>query len=231
VTSRASRRGPAVAAILATLAAIALSIAYLDRPLAYWAHGLDPGFIAICARLTLLGDSKWYLVPLGLAVPALYLAAARSPDPSRAAALRRMMWTSVFLFAAIAVSGLLVDLLKIVFGRARPILLFREGDAAWHFFSLKPKLHGFPSGHANTFVALAFALGLLRRRFLFPLLVLAALLSLTRIAVAEHYLSDLIAGGGLAIATTLWLRGVFARRGLVFQRADEGVAGARRIAH
>lgn len=214
---------------LAVLGAIALSIAYLDRPIAYWVHDLDPAFVELCLRITSLGESAWYLVPLGVAIPVLYLAGARTRDPARAAMLRRLLWTALFVFLAIALSGLLTDLLKILFGRARPALLLREGYYGWQPFALKGKLHAFPSGHANTITALALALGLLWPRLMKPLLLLAGLVMLTRVAVGAHYLSDVIAGAAIAAVTTPWLHHAFARRRLL-ARGEGGAARARRFA-
>lgn len=208
----------------ATLAAILFSIAYLDRPLAQLANHLDPVIHVFCERITVLGDSAWYLIPLGVAIPMLFALQWREQDAARAAQLRRLCWIALFLFVAIALSGLVADLLKILFGRARPVLLLREDDFGWHPLSLKTKLHSFPSGHANTVIALALALGFIWPRALKLLLIAAALVALTRIAVDAHYLSDVIAGTALAVATTLWLRAFFARHGWLFERRiDEHV--------
>ena len=207
-------------ASLAVLGAIALSIPYLDRPIAYRARDLDPAIVELCLRITSLGEAAWYLVPLGVAIPALYLAGARTRDPARAAMLRRLLWAALFVFLAIALSGLLTDLLKFLFGRARPVLLLREGYSGWQPFALKGKLHAFPSGHATTVAALALALGLLWPRLMQPLLLLAGFVMLTRVAVGAHYLSDVIAGSALGVATTLWLHRAFARRRLLESNED-----------
>lgn len=201
-----------------TLSAILLSIAYLDRPLAELSSHLDPMIRVFCEHITVLGDSAWYLVPLGIATPPLYIFQQREQDPARAAGLRRLCWIALFLFVAIAFSGLMVDLLKILFGRARPVLLLRENNFSWHPLSFSAKLNSFPSGHANTVFALALALGFIWRHLLKPLLMVAALVALSRIAVGAHYLSDVIAGAAVAMVTTLWLRSFFARRCWIFER-------------
>ena len=216
-------------ASLGVLGTIALSIAFLDRPIAYWARDLDPAIVQLCLRVTSLGEAGWYLVPLGIAIPVLYVAAARTRDPARAARLRRLLWAAIFVFLAVALSGLLTDLLKILFGRARPVLLVREGYAGWQPFALKGKLHAFPSGHANTIAALALALGLLWPRLMKPMLLLAVVVVLTRVAVGAHYLSDVIAGAAVGVVTTLWLHHAFARRRLL-AREEGGAPPARRFA-
>ncbi len=209
------------ASVLAALLA-ALSIACLDRASAAWAHGLGPGFVALCEAFTALGDSAWYLVPLAVAVPALYLASRRSGDRERAARLGWFLSAALFLFAAIALSGLATDLLKVLFGRARPVLFLREGDFGWHPLGLTAKLQSFPSGHATTVTAAALALGMLAPRLAKPLAVVALLVALTRVAVGDHYPSDLVAGAAVAFATTLPLRAAFARRGRLFRKTAQG---------
>ena len=117
---------------MSALLLTALSLAFLDRPSAYRARNLPPAIVALSSRLSQLGNSAWYLVPLALAIPLLHFARGRSADPARKMQLSWFFWAAVFLFVAIAASGLLNDLLKLVFGRARPVLLLRTGDFGWH---------------------------------------------------------------------------------------------------
>lgn len=211
-----------LAAGLAAALLAALSYVYLDRPSAYWARDLAPALVAFCRGLTALGNSAWYLVPLGLALLLLYFAGLRGADQQGAARMERWFWTVLFLFAAIAVSGLTTDLLKVLFGRARPLLLLREGDFGWHPLAFKASRQGFPSGHANTVTTVALALAMLAPRWRAALAVAAIPVILTRIAVSEHYPSDLIAGAAVAFATTFPLRAAFARHGRVFRRTAHG---------
>ena len=214
----------------AALLLTAFSMAYLDRPSAYWARDLPPAFVAFCERLTQLGNSAWYLVPLALAIPLIHFAHGRSADHARKLRLGWLFWAAIFLFLAIAGSGLLTDLLKVVCGRARPVLLLRMGDFGWHPPGLTAKLQSFPSGHANTITAAAVALGMLVPRLRTALIAMAALVLLSRIVVGEHYPSDLVAGVAVACATTFPLRAAFARRGLVFRRSEDGGLSPQKLA-
>jgi membrane-associated phospholipid phosphatase len=198
---------------------LVLCIAYVDEPLARWTATLDPTLRTACARLTVLGDSKWYLMPLGVATPLLYLASRAARDDDAATRWRHVMWAAAFLFLAIALSGLTADLLKILFGRPRPPLFLSEQYPGWQPFSLKAKFHSFPSGHANTVFALAAALGCLLPSARWPLFGFAIAIAATRIVIDAHYLADTIAGAALAFVTTALLRELFARRGLLFARA------------
>jgi membrane-associated phospholipid phosphatase len=194
---------------------IVLSILFVDAPLARWTATLDPTLRAICARLTTLGDSKWYLVPLGIAVPALYFASRNAATSDAAARLRLFMRAAAFIFLAIALSGLAADLLKIFFGRARPPLLLGGQEGAWRPFSLKAKFHSFPSGHADTVFALAAALGLFLPRLRSAFFAYALVIAATRVAIDAHYLADVVAGGAFGIVSTYFLRDAALRRGLL----------------
>jgi len=226
VSASVSLRLPWPAASVSAVAAILISIAYIDRPLAIAANKLAPTSRAIFECITVLGDSATYLVPVGIAAVVLYALERREDDAARKVRLRRYLFVALFLFAAVAMSGLATDLLKVLFGRSRPPLFLSNGDFGWHPFSLKPKFGSFPSGHANTAVSMALALGFLVPRARVILLIVAAFVALTRIALEAHYLSDTIAGASLAFASTIWLRALFARRGWLFEEPS-----GSRLAH
>jgi undecaprenyl-diphosphatase len=63
-----------------------------------------------------------------------------------------------------------------------------------------------PSGHATTAFAAALAVGLVHPRLRWPLVVLAALIAISRVWLGVHYLSDVLAGAALgsAVSLTLW---------------------------
>src|SRR5260370_932634 len=62
------------------------------------------------------------------------------------------------LFSAVAVSGITVDLLKVIVGRPRPKLFFSAGNYEFSWIGLSADHWSFPSGHAATAAALATAL-------------------------------------------------------------------------
>ena len=66
--------------------------------------------------------------------------------------------SSAFLFAAIALSGLANDLIKVLVGRSRPGLLLSQGIYGFKPFSHQYYYASFPSGHANTIAALCYGL-------------------------------------------------------------------------
>jgi len=105
----------------------------------------------------------------------------------------------VYLKVQILFSFILVRIMKIVFGRARPNI-----GSEFTFFSLEADYNSFPSGHsADAFVSGIFLYYLLKNskysayRYL-PLLY-AAMIALSRIAVNAHFPSDVLAGASLGV--------------------------------
>ena len=117
----------------------------------------------------------------------------------------------LFVFVAVASAGLLADLLKIIFGRARPKLLFLDGTYGFTWGATQADHWSFPSGHATTIAALATALYLLWPRGLPLYLVAAALVVASRFIIGAHYLSDALAGAALGCLVSWMIWQWFAR--------------------
>jgi undecaprenyl-diphosphatase len=213
-------------AVALVAAAVALLILYGDPTISELFEDANGPVISAYRALTVLGSSVVYLPPIGVAAIACILLARRAP-PRRRAQLMRHASRLVFVFAAIAASGLTVDLVKVLVGRSRPRLLEEEGIYRFAPPGLSSVYQSFPSGHTATLFAAACAAGFLFPRWRWPLLALAAVLAITRLAVGAHYLSDVLAGATIAILVTLGLRWLWSGRGWVFRR-DEGGAYARR---
>lgn len=114
-----------------------------------------------------------------------------------------------YLYAQVFGSLLLVYALKIGCGRPRPHAAFPH-DAGCLGPSFAHAMHSFPSSHACTAaVGTAFVLLLLRSRAVAAAAAaMALLMALARIAMGEHFLSDVLAGLALGIAiaaVTVWI--------------------------
>jgi lipid A 4'-phosphatase len=209
---------------------VVLSMAFLDRPLAVFFHGVDPDTHAVFAFITRFGLSKGYLIASAGLFVALRVAAALVREPGLGARLARNAYRALFVFAVVAISGLAADLLKLGFGRARPKLLFDSGIYGFTWGATKADYWSFPSGHAVTIAAVATALFLLWPRALAACVAAALLVMASRVILAAHYLSDVIvgAGFGMAVAWATWI--VFQRTGTALTseaRASLPKAGAR----
>lgn len=216
---RAIRQYPA---FLMGLALIPVLMATVDGPVSALMRNIGGDAKAVIDLLSESGDSFYSLVPTGVAF--LALVAVHFLDPSTVRA-RMTAWVAAvcgFVFVSIAYSGILTNVIKILLGRARPhvaeFLTFPE----LHPFAGTGSLHSFPSGHANTVFAIAFAVGFLVPRWRRYLIALATVLAFTRVLQFRHFVSDSLGGALLALATTLWLRDVFARSGIVFRRRKDG---------
>jgi undecaprenyl-diphosphatase len=97
---------------------------------------------------------------------------------------------------AITTAALAVTLLKDLFDRARPPV----ADPALDPVGIVPSSASFPSGHAATAFAAAVAVALVYPRLGKPLLLLAAVVAISRVYLGVHYALDVAAGTLLGIA-------------------------------
>ncbi|UEM20988.1 phosphatase PAP2 family protein [Skermanella mucosa] len=196
---------------------------HLDRTASELARSADPGLLDIFRAITEAGDSKWTLVPtgvlgLGLIAAGWFILAGR-----RAAAMTRWAGSAfMFVFASVALSGIAVNIVKVIVGRARPKLLEQAGFLGFDPMILNANFHSFPSGHTNTAVAFALAVSFIVPSWRGALLAAACLIGLSRIMVNAHFMTDVVGGGALAVVTTYCLRGWFTSRGWVFHRGSGG---------
>jgi lipid A 4'-phosphatase len=196
------------------LVAGAAAYLWIDKPLAAYFANADPGLLLFFRVVTAFGVSTGYLIGTALLGLSLAVAARRATGAALKHRLALDAWRAAFIFAAVAGSGLAGDILKPVFGRARPRLLLESGTFGFTWHGARAALWSFPSGHSITIVALAAALAIVERRY-WPLYVVAALLVMaSRIVLDQHYLSDVLAGaflGGISVWAT---QAAFRRAGI-----------------
>lgn len=199
----ASRRSLAVS-FLAVAAFCALSIAVLDRPLAFACRSVAKGIRESFRFVTAFGLSGWYLVPSFLL---FILFRFRYRNPAWAG-------RALFVFVAVALSGVLVDVLKFVLGRYRPAMMFRDGLYGFTLFQTDAGATSFPSGHAAVITALAMSLDAILPRYRAAYVVFALLVTASRVVTCAHFLSDAVAGAYVAAITVLLLKHLFTGTGL-----------------
>ncbi len=197
------------------LLAIVLCLALLDAPLSRIARDSDPDLRSLFRFFTDLAKSDWMLIASG-GLGFVLIPIAAHVNRRRSAVAAAWIGLCAFAFAAIAGSGIAVNLFKIVFGRGRPKTMDTEGPFAALPFTIDPTYASFPSGHATTAFAFAAVLSLVLPRARMGFLALAAVLSFSRVVVGAHYPSDVLAGAFLGIGFTYALAAGFHRRGLVF---------------
>lgn len=99
------------------------------------------------------------------------------------------------LLLSLATSGLLVSILKITIGRYRPRALVHHGIYKIDPFAITYSKCSFPSGHSQTIFAAMVSLALIFPKGRWFFLSLAFLVATTRIALTNHFLSDVLMGG------------------------------------
>jgi membrane-associated phospholipid phosphatase len=180
--------------VLAVLAVAGVLL--LDRPLAMAIHDSGtPGasFLraatGVIETATGFAISKWLMGGVTLVAGLIWLAVRKD---------RLAGWILVFTGASQLTTRLIAGVLKNVFSRPRPFEALASGghDA---FFSGGSS---FPSGHAAHFWPLVFAAAIAFPRFRWPLLILALPVSCARVAINDHYLSDVAASAAIAAFVT-----------------------------
>ncbi len=197
-----------------TALAVILSVLFLDRPAALYFHAQSDQLHAVFRFITRFGVSTGYLVGGAIAFVALRIAARMQRFAAVADRLVAYSALPLFFFTSVAASGLAVDLVKIAFGRARPKLLFSNGEYYFGWWGTRSDVWSFPSGHTATAVAVALALSMIWPRYRVPAAIFAALVAASRIIITAHYVSDVVMGAFLAFAIVSYLRFVFAQSGI-----------------
>jgi membrane-associated phospholipid phosphatase len=127
-----------------------------------------------------------------------------------------------FIFLAVLLPILAGELIKWVVGRGRP---FVGGDAnAFNFshFAATQAYASFPSAHAITAAALAFAVSAVWPRVRGVVIVYALLIIASRLVLLAHHPSDVTAGAVIGVIGAMAVRYWFAARRLEFGIAEDG---------
>jgi membrane-associated phospholipid phosphatase len=173
-----------------------MSYFFIDIPVARFCKGLDVSIRNVFGTITELGISTWYLIS-SFALFAVFTFIRPH---------RRYAYMGLLTFASIAVSGLLTNIIKVIFARYRPEMLFEKGLYGLSFFDYDHRITSFPSGHAATAFSLAFCLSYFFPRYRIPLFFFAAAVAASRVIITAHYLSDAVAGAWLAMVSVFFLR-------------------------
>lgn len=102
-----------------------------------------------------------------------------------------------FLLAGFAVSGITVQIIKHLLGRARPRITY---DILFAGPSLRGGYDSFPSGHTTAAFCCAFIISLYFPRYRTVFYLLAVLIALSRVIGLSHFPSDILAGAVLGVA-------------------------------
>ncbi len=202
--------------VVVAVFALALTAVLFDPWLLPWRANLPSPVRSALSNYTYLGKSHWMLIGSGLYfIVALFRDITRLAQPHR---LRRVVraWAAFYVFACVAVSGVIVNIFKYGLGRARPRHFEEYGAFAFNPLSAEASWASFPSGHATSAASLAVALALLFPRFAGGFISMGMIVAITRMAAGAHYPSDVLGGCLLGTLLSWVLARSFAARRLVF---------------
>ena len=203
--------------IVLTLSGILMGFLFLDQAAGAWKSTVPPEIYQIFRLYTDLGKSEVGLIPAGLAILALGFLNWAGLRKAQQAVLIRVQMLGLFVIVAIAGSGLTNNLLKVLFGRARPRHFEELGPLAFDPPGLSSGFQGFPSGHSATAGAMAIILILLLPRLKWIWIGLTAWIAISRVVVGSHYPADIIAGFAYGSGFTWLLAAWMAKHRLFFR--------------
>ena len=208
---------------LAGVFLVALSMMLFDARATAFAGTLPLWLVATFNEITDFGQSKWFLVPIGLMIVAAAVLATPAAGRISTLVLTSLIVRLEFVFLAIALPGLFVTIVKRLIGRVRPSQL---GPYAYMPLSWQPAYASMPSGHGTTAVAAAIAIGAIWPKARVPMWIYAGLIALSRVVIQAHFVSDVIAAAFVGGFGAILVRNWFAARRLAFVPGADGAIHA-----
>lgn len=109
---------------------------------------------------------------------------------------------SLAFIASLAVGSAVLHIVKRVFARRRPRDEMEMGLYGFKLFSFDDQYNSFPSGHALTITSVAAIAACVWPHLAAVWFAIALWLGLTRALLTAHFLSDVLAGMGIALLAT-----------------------------
>lgn len=202
------------------LSSIVISIVFFDRKLCeYFVPGGSADQLRhLAGQWTHVGDAKYYFIfvliflgmiglhRLSLKVSPFYFARYNQSSQNFKIKISKMESFFINFFISLLYAGVLVHLLKFIFGRKRPYIEpFCQVDS-FSFFSTQYQFHAFPSGHSQLIWSVVTFLSFyLPRPASLILFLFAAFIAFTRVMTRDHLLSDVIFGSFLGLFVSHWV--------------------------
>jgi len=179
--------------IVLVLSIAFLSYFFIDKTLALHAANNSCDIKTIIGTLSPLGLSKYYLIGFFIIFLLTY---KYKKDISKA---------SLYIFSSVALSGIIVLLIKFIFARYRPPKFIHEQLFGFNWFDFGYIVNSFPSGHSATAFSVFTAFAMLMPKYKWLFLIFAALIALSRVAIGVHFLSDILVGSLIGALTSIYL--------------------------
>jgi len=182
---------------------VGVSYQFFDRDLAFWVHNKNFRQYPIFDMLTHIPDVMLVMVVIYCIYYSIRFESIRNDVKHRP--FRAMI-------ISFAITVLLKDALKIVFGRYWPetwihnnVSLIRDHAYGFNLFHKGTAYQSFPSGHTANTAAIVTVLWVAYPRFRWVSVVLSAAVVIGLLADNYHFLSDVIAGGWLGGTVALYV--------------------------
>src|SRR3984885_13139881 len=131
-----------------------------------------------------------------------------------------------FLFFAVLVPVLAGEVIKWIVGRGRPFVGGKANAFNFEHFAGTEAYASFPSAHAITSFALAFAVSAVWPQARIPIILYAVLIAASRLVLLAHHPSDVVAGALVGVVGAMGVRYWFAARRLGFAIGHNGAIAA-----
>jgi len=207
-------------AVFATLTAILLVL--FDPLLVAWQQSLPKRVVRFFGYVARFGKSDWILLGTGLFLILMMVLDATTFRPRDRVRRAMRSLAALYVFASIALAGIIANAGKYAIGRARPKFFTETGSVSFDAFSGDASWASFPSGHATTAMALGVSLALLFPRLRWIFLCLGFWIAASRLFLLLHYPSDMFAGCLLGTVTAWLIARVVAQRRLIFAFDEAG---------
>jgi undecaprenyl-diphosphatase len=208
------------AALIAGLVLVVIAHGF-DAAAIRFVRASDSPAIHAMAEVTNIGKSYWYLVPAGILFLGLAFSDWRGRSRSATARLAFFFGQAGYAFLAVAMSGIIADIIKLFVGRARPKFFDTLGTLHFQPFTPGYNFGSFPSGHSTTMGAVAIVLMIWFPRWRVAIFILCVVAAATRVAAQAHYPSDVVAGLLVGTFYSLSAARWLAVRGAVFRFEGE----------
>ncbi len=148
-------------------------------------------------NITELGNSLWYFLVFIIFIIILFIIKKLGIFKINNYENKINFFISSFFY--LLVSGIFTQIIKHLFGRARPNYTNYENSFNFELLTLDSTHHSFPSGHSSTIFMICLILCAAIPRLKYYFFVLACIIAFSRVVVGAHFLTDVIAGGLLSL--------------------------------
>jgi hypothetical protein len=204
---------------VATVLVVILAMGWVDAAAIRAAAALPNWVNETYNAITDYGRSSWVLWPSGILILVTAVATTMAATRMSRLILAALAVRLGFIFLAVGVPGLFVTVIKRWIGRVRPS---EYGPFAYHPFSWNPAYASLPSGHAAAAFSALVALGALFPRARPVLWIYAITIVMSRVIIAAHFPSDVLAGAVVGAFGAILVREWFATRRLCFYLGGNG---------